>query len=150
MSRLTQLPPLVCALANNIESSHECFAVGDNADLFRSLAQTVYLVRVPDTEKVHSVELEERDESALRRISYQSQDTFGVSDQGYTVETVTHKLISATIPCLLIASCNAKVLWDAHWAHWDHMAPLEERTEYPYQNMRTKNFFWGDGDKTLL
>jgi hypothetical protein len=27
------------------------------------------------------------------------------------------------------------------------MAPLEERPEYPYQNIRTKNFFWGDGDK---
>jgi cytochrome c oxidase subunit 6a len=30
------------------------------------------------------------------------------------------------------------------------MPPLEERTEYPYQNIRTKNYFWGDGDKTLL
>ncbi|TEY63860.1 hypothetical protein BOTCAL_0150g00160 [Botryotinia calthae] len=54
---------------------------------------------------------------------------------------------SATIPCLIIASVNAKILWDEHWAHWDHMEPLEERPEYPYQNMRTKNFFWGDGDK---
>jgi hypothetical protein len=27
------------------------------------------------------------------------------------------------------------------------MPPLEERTEYPFQNIRTKNFFWGDGDK---
>lgn len=27
------------------------------------------------------------------------------------------------------------------------MAPLEERTEYPYQNIRVKNFPWGDGDK---
>ena len=30
------------------------------------------------------------------------------------------------------------------------MPPLEERVEYPYQNMRTKNFPWGDGDKTIL
>lgn len=30
------------------------------------------------------------------------------------------------------------------------MPPLEERVEYPYQNIRTKNFAWGDGDKTLL
>lgn len=30
------------------------------------------------------------------------------------------------------------------------MPPLEERTEYAYQNIRTKNYFWGDGDKTLL
>lgn len=27
------------------------------------------------------------------------------------------------------------------------MPPLEERVEYPYQNIRTKNFAWGDGDK---
>lgn len=27
------------------------------------------------------------------------------------------------------------------------MPPLEERTEYPYQNIRTKNYQWGDGDK---
>ncbi|KAJ5922583.1 hypothetical protein N7516_010286 [Penicillium verrucosum] len=28
--------------------------------------------------------------------------------------------------------------------------PLEERTEYPYQNIRVKNFPWGDGDKTIF
>lgn len=54
---------------------------------------------------------------------------------------------SATIPCLIIASANAYVLWNEHWAHWAHMTPLEERPEYPYQNLRIKNFFWGDGDK---
>ena len=27
------------------------------------------------------------------------------------------------------------------------MPPLEERPEYPYQNIRVKNFPWGDGDK---
>lgn len=30
------------------------------------------------------------------------------------------------------------------------MPPLEERTEYPYQNIRTKNYQWGDGDKVSL
>jgi hypothetical protein len=55
--------------------------------------------------------------------------------------------LSVTIPALLIAGANAYVLWNEHWAHWEHMAPLEERPEYPYQNLRIKNFFWGDGDK---
>ena len=27
------------------------------------------------------------------------------------------------------------------------MPPLEERVEYPYQNIRVKNYPWGDGDK---
>ena len=54
---------------------------------------------------------------------------------------------SVTIPCLIIASINAYNLWTEHWEHWEHLPPLEERTEYPYQNIRTKNFCWGDGDK---
>ncbi|KAI5287955.1 Cytochrome c oxidase subunit 6A, mitochondrial [Ascosphaera acerosa] len=48
---------------------------------------------------------------------------------------------------VLLGSINAYVLWNEHWEHWAHDTPLEERTEYPYQNIRTKNFFWGDGDK---
>ncbi len=56
-------------------------------------------------------------------------------------------LNSVTIPCLIIAGVNAYNLWNEHWAHWDHLPPLDERPEYPYQNLRTKNFFWGNGDK---
>lgn len=51
------------------------------------------------------------------------------------------------IPCLIGGGLNAYNLWSEHWEHWEHMAPLEERTEYPYQNIRVKNFPWGDGDK---
>ncbi|KAK2800854.1 hypothetical protein FQN50_007995 [Emmonsiellopsis sp. PD_5] len=54
------------------------------------------------------------------------------------------------IPVVILAAINAKNLWDEHWEHWEHMPPLEERVEYPYQNIRTKNYPWGDGDKTLL
>ncbi|KAH8907526.1 cytochrome c oxidase-like protein [Coniochaeta sp. PMI_546] len=54
------------------------------------------------------------------------------------------------IPALLIAGVNAYNLWNEHWEHWEHLPPLEERVEYPYQNIRTKNFPWGDGDKTLF
>ena len=54
---------------------------------------------------------------------------------------------SVAIPALIISGVNAYNLWNEHWAHWEHMPPLEERPEYPYQNIRTKNFFWGDGDK---
>ncbi|KAH8650741.1 cytochrome c oxidase, subunit VIa [Ilyonectria robusta] len=53
-------------------------------------------------------------------------------------------------PCLLLAGANAYWLWNEHWDHWNHMPPLEERTEYSYQNIRSKNYQWGDGDKTLF
>jgi cytochrome c oxidase subunit 6a len=51
------------------------------------------------------------------------------------------------IPALCIGGVNAWRLWDEHWEHKSHEPPVEERTEYPYMNIRTKNFFWGDGDK---
>lgn len=65
-------------------------------------------------------------------------------------EVLTNSNYSACIPGLALAGANAYWLWTEHWEHWSHMPPLEERTEYPYQNIRTKNFPWGNGDKTLL
>lgn len=59
-------------------------------------------------------------------------------------------IYSAVIPALVLASINAYNLWNEHWEHWNHLPPLEERVEYPYQNIRTKNFPWGDGDKVSL
>ncbi|KAI1391931.1 COX6A-domain-containing protein [Hypoxylon trugodes] len=58
--------------------------------------------------------------------------------------------IYAVIPALILAGVNAYNLWNEHWEHWSHMPPLEERVEYPYQNIRTKNYPWGNGDKTLF
>ncbi|KAI5282274.1 Cytochrome c oxidase subunit 6A, mitochondrial [Ascosphaera aggregata] len=61
------------------------------------------------------------------------------------------KLTFYVVPAaVILGSINAYVLWNEHWEHWAHDTPLEERTEYPYQNIRNKNFFWGDGDKTIL
>ncbi|KAJ9620343.1 hypothetical protein H2204_012312 [Knufia peltigerae] len=57
---------------------------------------------------------------------------------------------SVVTPCLILGAINAWNLWNEHWEHWEHLPPLEERVEYPYQNIRMKNFFWGDGDKTLF
>jgi hypothetical protein len=57
---------------------------------------------------------------------------------------------SGVPPCLLLAGANAYYLWNEHWSHWEHMPPLEERTEYAYQNIRTKNYQWGNGDKVRL
>jgi len=46
-----------------------------------------------------------------------------------------------------VATVNAKLRWDAHWEHVAHDTPREDKPEYAYQNIRTKNYFWGDGDK---
>ena len=54
---------------------------------------------------------------------------------------------SVVIPSIILAGLNAKNLWDEHWEHWEHMPPLEDRVQYPYMNIRTKAFPWGDGDK---
>ena len=57
---------------------------------------------------------------------------------------------SIVIPSLILASVNAKNLWDEHWEHWEHLPPLEERVEYPYMNIRTKAYPWGNGDEVSL
>ncbi|RDA91452.1 hypothetical protein CP533_6276 [Ophiocordyceps camponoti-saundersi (nom. inval.)] len=67
-----------------------------------------------------------------------------------TVEMWRKLSIYAVVPALALAGGNAYYLWNQHWEHWSHMPPLEERVEYPYQNIRTKNYMWGDGDKNLL
>lgn len=54
---------------------------------------------------------------------------------------------SFVAPCLILAGANAYRLWNEHWEHAAHAPPMEERVEYDYQNIRTKNYFWGDGDK---
>ncbi|RMJ24150.1 hypothetical protein PHISP_04985 [Aspergillus sp. HF37] len=56
----------------------------------------------------------------------------------------------AVIPALTLVSINSWNLWVEHWQHWEHMPPLEDRTEYPYQNIRVKNYPWGNGDKTVF
>ncbi|KAL8741401.1 MAG: hypothetical protein Q9190_005992 [Brigantiaea leucoxantha] len=58
--------------------------------------------------------------------------------------------IYVCIPALILASLNAWNLWNEHWEHWETLPPLDQRPQYSYLNIRTKKFFWGDGDKTLL
>ncbi|KAG7777464.1 hypothetical protein KL930_000363 [Ogataea haglerorum] len=37
-----------------------------------------------------------------------------------------------------------------HREHTKHLSDEEWPKDYPYQNIRRKDFFWGDGDKTLF
>ena len=57
---------------------------------------------------------------------------------------------SGVPPALILAAVNAYILYNDHHEHLKHSPPLEERTEYPYQNIRTRNFSFGNGDETLL
>lgn len=54
------------------------------------------------------------------------------------------------VPALILTGINAWNLWNEHWEHQSHLPPVSERVEYPYQNIRVRNFPFGDGDKTLF
>jgi len=69
------------------------------------------------------------------------------ADQAYDTDTWRKLSIYIVIPSIIIAGVNAWRLWNEHWEHKAHDPPLEEKTEYAFQNIRTKNYFWGDGDK---
>jgi cytochrome c oxidase subunit 6a len=57
---------------------------------------------------------------------------------------------SIACPAIAISLLNAYKLYCEHYNHSVHGPLPEEKVEFPYQNIRTKNFFWGDGDKTLF
>jgi cytochrome c oxidase subunit 6a len=92
--------------------------------------------RLASTDRVNNTFVSER-----RRIKEHSKET---------TELWRKISVYAVIPAIALAGANAWWLWKAHWEHWEHMPPLEDRTEYSYQNVRTKNYPWGDGDKTLF
>jgi cytochrome c oxidase subunit 6a len=54
------------------------------------------------------------------------------------------------IPSVVISLFNAYKLYSEHHNHAVHGPLPEEKIEFPYQNIRTKAFWWGDGDKTLF
>ncbi|KAI5357555.1 Putative cytochrome c oxidase, subunit VIa [Septoria linicola] len=80
-----------------------------------------------------------------------NRERAAVKDHAAATSDLWRKLsIYVVIPSLCIAGVNAYRLWTEHWEHVAHGPALEDKTEYPYQNIRTKNYFWGDGDKTLF
>ncbi|KAK6956190.1 hypothetical protein Daesc_001463 [Daldinia eschscholtzii] len=87
--------------------------------------------------------------SALQRRMASTENAF-IKERQAVKEHAAATTGDVVIPALILAGANAYKLWNEHWEHWEHLPPLEERVEYPYQNIRTKNFPWGDGDKTLF
>ncbi|RKP31346.1 COX6A-domain-containing protein [Metschnikowia bicuspidata] len=54
-------------------------------------------------------------------------------------------ILLTAIPVTKIELDHAK-----HREHLRHLSDEEWPVQYDYQNIRTKKFFWGDGDKTLF
>ncbi|ODQ50600.1 cytochrome c oxidase, subunit VIa [Saitoella complicata NRRL Y-17804] len=52
-------------------------------------------------------------------------------------------------PLIIVGAVNAKNLYDEHNEHMAHV-DITEQPQYAYLNIRTKNFPWGDGDKTAF
>jgi hypothetical protein len=90
------------------------------------------------------------EENGLQMACEDMTQGYEVSLTAYHTDTWRKLSIYVVIPCLVIAGVNAYRLWTEHWEHVAHGPSLEEKPEYPYQNIRTKNYFWGDGDKTLF
>ncbi|KAH0565517.1 hypothetical protein GP486_001091 [Trichoglossum hirsutum] len=101
-----------------------------------------------------------------RRFASHEPDLHGLQDNAFNREraavkahaTATSDLwrklsLYVAIPALILSSINAYNLWTEHWEHWEHEVhdqPMEERPEYSYQNIRLKNYPWGNGDKTAF
>lgn len=56
-------------------------------------------------------------------------------------------------PALAATAINTYFVEAEHAKHREHLAHVPDSewpADYEFQNIRTKNFFWGDGDKTLF
>lgn len=57
------------------------------------------------------------------------------------------------IPAILLTAIpivNIEMKHAHHREHLRHLPDEEWPTQYDYQNIRARKFFWGDGDKTLF
>ncbi|KAH3667784.1 hypothetical protein WICMUC_005316 [Wickerhamomyces mucosus] len=56
-------------------------------------------------------------------------------------------------PAVIATAINTYFVEVEHAHHREHLAHVSDEewpVQYDFQNIRTKNFFWGDGDKTLF
>lgn len=57
------------------------------------------------------------------------------------------------LPSVLLAAIHTYFVEAEHAKHRQHLKDIPDEewpADYPYQNLRHKPFFWGDGDKTLF
>jgi len=56
-------------------------------------------------------------------------------------------------PAIVATAINTYLVEAEHARHREHLAHVSDEewpVQYDFQNIRSKNFFWGDGDKTLF
>lgn len=56
-------------------------------------------------------------------------------------------------PAIAATAINTYIIEMKHAKHREHLAHVPDSewpVQYDYMNIRSKNFFWGDGDKTLF
>lgn len=56
-------------------------------------------------------------------------------------------------PVTIAVAINTYLIEAKHAEHREHLAHVPDEewpVQYEFMNIRTKNFFWGDGDKTLF
>jgi len=75
----------------------------------------------------------------------------GVKDHAHGTADLWRKVtVYIACPAIILSLLNAWKLYSEHHNHSAHGPLPEDKIEFPYQNIRVKNFFWGDGDKTLF
>lgn len=63
---------------------------------------------------------------------------------------ITYFVALPVIALTAIPVANVEFKHAKHREHLRHLSDDEWPTQYEYQNIRQKKFFWGDGDKTLF
>lgn len=61
--------------------------------------------------------------------------------------------LTVALPCIFLTAINTYFVEKEHADHRKHLALVNDDewpTQYEFQNIRSKPFFWGDGDKTLF
>jgi len=78
-------------------------------------------------------------------------DRKAVKDHAHQTADLWRKVtLYIAVPAVILTCLNAYKLHCVHQNHVVHGPLPEEKIEFPYQNIRVKNFPWGDGDKTLF
>ncbi|CCH61580.1 hypothetical protein TBLA_0F00360 [Henningerozyma blattae CBS 6284] len=60
--------------------------------------------------------------------------------------------VFVALPAILLVAVNTYFVEKEHYEHRQHLAKVSDEdwpVQYEFQNIRSKPFFWGDGDKTL-